>query len=183
MKKIVILTVFVCLTVASVFAQGIRIAHEFQVYPTGFIPGLRISYDFGGQHAIHTRLGYNVVRHRDLGVHENERGGGIGFSLGYDRYFGQDYTGFFVGARMDLWFNEVDWKDFIDQPTEVNGTTNVTVWQPTIEGGYIFRVINDHFYLAPHLALGLEVNVVTDGEEVGQGLIGLLGFQFGYRFH
>lgn len=183
MKKYLFLFAFICCSVSSILAQGFRIAQETQVYPTGIIPGVRIAYDFGGQHAIHTRLGYNIVRHRDLGVQDDERGGGFGFTIGYDRYFGQNYKGFFAGARMDLWFNEVDWGNLIGTPAETRGTTNVTVWQPTIEGGYSFSIINENVYLAPHLALGVEVNVKTEGAEVGQGLIALLGFQFGYRFH
>lgn len=183
MKKLILLGALLCITVSSVVAQGFRIAKETQIYPTGFIPGVRIAYDFGGAHSIHTRLGYNVVRHRDLGVHEDERGGGFGFSLGYDRYFGANYNGFFAGARMDLWFNQVDWKDFIDTPAEITGTTDYIVWQPTVEAGYAFSIINENVFLAPHLAFGVEVNVKTEGAEVGEGLIALLGFQFGYRFH
>ena len=47
---------------------------EIQAYPTGLIPGIRAEWGWGEQQSVHLRLGYNIVRHRDLGEHEDERG-------------------------------------------------------------------------------------------------------------
>jgi len=157
-------------------AQNLDISFEFQA-----IPGFRIEKGFQEKNAIHLRLGYNWIRHRDLGVHEDERGNGFGFTVGYKRYFKENYEGFFIGARSDFWFNELDWKDNIDLPTEISGTTNITVIQPTAEAGYLF-LLNNNWIFAPNIAFGYEVNVKTEGAPVGEGAILLLGFKIGKRF-
>lgn len=154
---------------------------EFQAYPTGLIPGLRLESGFGTQHAVHLRLGYNWLRHQGYGVHEDERGDGLGFTLGYKYYFQPGFQRWFLGVKNDLWWNEVDWKDKIGQSSELNGTTHITVVQPTLEGG-LHLAVGDSWFFAPSLAFGFEINVVTEGEPTGEGPIVLLGFTFGRRW-
>ncbi len=153
---------------------------EFQAYPTGLIPGLRLEGG-KGRNAAHLRLGYNWIRHGDFGKHDDERGDGFGFSLGYKRYFKDGQTGFFVGTKNDFWFNELDWKENIGEPDERSGQTKITVVQPTAEFGYAF-LVNSGFVIAPNIAFGYEVNVKTEGEPTGEGAIFLLGVLFGKRF-
>lgn len=154
---------------------------EFQAYPTGLIPGLRLESGFGEQHAVHLRLGYNWLRHQGFGVHEDERGDGFGFTAGYKYYFKPGFQKWFLGVKNDVWWNEVDWKDNIGQSGEVSGTTNITVVQPTVEGG-ITLPVGDNWFFSPSLAFGFEINVVTEGEPTGEGPIVLLGFTFGRRW-
>ena len=154
---------------------------ELQAYPTGIIPGIRIEKGFAQKNAIHLRLGYNWIRHRDLGVHEDERGDGFGFTLGYKRYLKAGFKGWFGGIRSDVWFNQLDWKDHIGLPNEQSGHTKITVVQPTAEAGYLFTLPND-WIIAPAIGFGYEVNVVTNGEPTGEGAILLLGFTLGKRF-
>lgn len=162
------------------------IGAEFQVYPTGVLPGLRIDWALNNRSTLNLRTGLNIIRHRDLGVHEDERGLGVGFSLGYRRYFTsitQPLSRWFLGLRSDIWFNAIDWKDHIGLTNEVKGTSNIVVVQPTLEGGYLFTLgTNKQFTLAPSIAFGFEINVANDGEEVGEGAILLLGISGGYRF-
>jgi len=153
---------------------------EFQAYPTGLIPGIRLEQAVKTHYAFHLRAGYNWVRHRDQGRHEDERGDGKGFSVGYKRYFRSGHEGFFIGARNDVWWNELDWKDRIGQPDEVSGHTKITVLQPTLEAGYVF--LKSDWILSPTVAFGFEFNVKTEGEPVGEGAILLLGVQLGRRF-
>ena len=66
----------------------------------------QIEKAFKENYAFHLRLGYNWIRHQDFGEHEDERGDGYGFTLGYKRYFKEGHKGFFIGARNDFWFND-----------------------------------------------------------------------------
>ncbi|RMF30673.1 MAG: hypothetical protein D6765_02890 [Bacteroidetes bacterium] len=150
---------------------------EFQVYPTGQISCIFLEKSLGEHYGLHLRVGYNRVRHRDLGVHEDERGGGFGFSVGAARWLKPGFEGWFFGVRNDWWFNELDWKDHIGTPEEVGGTTKVTVLQPTAWAGYQFR--KGKLTFSPNLAFGVEVNVRTEGEPVGEGLILLAGLRVG----
>lgn len=154
---------------------------EVQAYPTGVIPGIRIERGFLYKHVVHFRLGYNWIRHGDQGVHEDERGDGYGFSIGYKYYIKNRFRGLFLGARNDIWFNELDWQDNIDTPDLVSGTSIITVLQPTVEVGYTGEFDNGLIF-TPTISFGVEVNARTEGEEVGQGLILLVGLNIGYRF-
>ncbi len=155
---------------------------EFQAYPTGLIPGIRIQKAINDKGMLHIRSGYNLVDHRDLGEHEDETGGGLGGTIGYDHFINENYLGWFFGPRVDLWFNTIDWKDNIGEVTEVTGTSDVIVMQPTLEAGYRFQLGSGDTYLSPTVALGMEINVKTEGEEVGQGVILLLGILLSQQF-
>ena len=156
---------------------------ELQVYPTGIIPGIRVE-KIRNHHNINLRFGYQLINHRDLGVQESEKGTGFGFSFGYRYTFGRA-EGWFLGARNDVWFNTIDWRDDIGKvdpmdpniSLERNGTSNIVVLQPTAEAGYTFPV-GKNWLFSPSLSFGFEVNVQNSGEEVGQGPILLLGMSF-----
>ena len=163
-----------------VHTQPLDLGIEFQAYPTGLIPGFRIERCFGNKNAVHLRVGYNWIRHRDLGVHEDERGDGFGMTVGYKRYFKENFQGIFLGFKNDLWFNTLRWKDGVDSPTIITGETKITVVQPSAELGYFFNYGKNGFF-APSIAFGYEVNVKTNGAPVGEGAILLLGFTVGKR--
>lgn len=147
---------------------------EIQQYPTGFLLGLRFNFGLKAHHRLNLRAGYNTLDHKDFGVQDSEIGGGFGGSLGYNYYFSPLCDKFFIGVRSDLWFNEIDWKNEV---SGLNGTTGVTVLQPTIIGGYTF-ILGEKFTLTPTLAFGAEINIRTQGEPVGQGAIILWGVSF-----
>lgn len=178
MKKL--LLVFLIFGYYQAISQ-IEVGVELQVYPTGFIPGIHLEYELSPHSGLQGRIGYNVVRHRDLGVHQDERGGGFGGTLGYRYYFKPERKGMIIGLRCDLWQNEVDWRDGIGLITEMSGTSNVTVLQPTGELGYTFA-LNNNLTLVPTISLGAEINIKTEGEEIGQGAILLLGATLSKRF-
>lgn len=159
---------------------GTDLHFEFQAYPTGLIPGIRIEKNLTNGNAVHVRLGYNWIRHRDLGVHDDERGDGIGFSLGYKKYFSSEFKGWSLGIRNDFWWNSIDWRD--DEASgQVLGHTDITVIQPTLELTYLFEKPGISF--APSIALGYEWNVKTNGEPTGEGAILLVGIQIGKRIN
>ncbi|MBO6523262.1 MAG: hypothetical protein JJ971_05505 [Balneolaceae bacterium] len=161
---------------------------EAQAYPAGVVPGLRFDLGISETLTLTSRIGYNFTDRRDWGEHDNEEGGGPGFSLGFER------TGFLteklsVYARTDLWFMDIDWRDTqyicpVAPPCgniESAGATNITVLQPTLGIGYSFP-LSGNYFVKPSLSFGYEINVKTDGEDVGQGPILLAGFQLG-RLH
>jgi hypothetical protein len=167
---------------ASAQWMGWDVGVEFQAYPTGLIPGVRGDLYWGEHSGANVRLGYNWIRHGDAGVHEDERGGGVGVSAGYRRFLRTDFSGFFFGGRSDFWYNRLDWKDNIGKPNELTGESKVFVLQPTIEAGYLFLFADDKWFFTPAASFGIEINVATKGEETGQGLILLGGVAVGRRF-
>ena len=151
---------------------------EFQAYPTGLIPGVRLEKSFAEKNAVHLRLGYQMIDHGDQGKHDDETGSGYGFTLGYKRYLKDGFKGLHLGIRSDVWFNTIDWVS-IEEPAA--GTTEIVVLQPTAEAGWLFN-LGKNFILAPTLAFGFEINVKTKDQPTGEGTILLLGLQAGYRF-
>ena len=78
---------------------------------------------------------------------------------------------------------DIDWTDSaretIDSPLTIfEGSSNVLVLQPWLEGGYFLPLKNSNSRLGLTLGFGREINVVTDGDEVAQGFIGSISFQY-----
>lgn len=164
------LGLIVLLTVTGIHLHAQhQVGLEGQVYPTGVIPSLNYTMPIGQAGSLEFRVGYNIVNHRDMGVQDDEKGGGFGGSIGYAHPF---WKGFRLGARADVWWNSIDWKMDPGTPQEVTGTTEVTVLQPTAMLDYPIHF--GAWSLVPRIAFGAEINVQTKGEEVGQGAI-LLG--------
>ena len=90
-----LLVVITTITITAQSDKSLDVGLEVQVYPTGVIPGLHFEYGLSDKDGLLARVGYNIVDHRDLGVQDDETGGGFGFSLGYRRYFKADRQGFF----------------------------------------------------------------------------------------
>lgn len=182
MKNILLI---ICLLLCCFITYGqdkTELTFETQVYPTGVIPGIRWSKAINNSDRILLRLGYNWFRHRDLGVHDDERGGGFGATLGYIKYFNDQQLGWHGAIKNDIWFNNVDWTD--DVPASVSmisGETSIVVLQPTAELGYTF-LLKDNIVFTPAIAFGFEWNVKTKGEPTGEGPILLIGVQIGKRF-
>lgn len=161
----------------TLFSQDINsssIGIEIQAYPTGIIPGVRYERNISENSAVHFRLGYQWIRHRDLGKHDDEKGSGYGFSVGYKKYFSAKQSGFSLSLRTDIWWNEIEWTTIELSPDPIKGTTNITVLQPTLLLEYQVR-IKSEFNLIPSLGFGYEWNVRTEGEPTGEGAILLIG--------
>jgi len=169
---------FTCSAQTDLFEnKNIEIGLEIQAYPTGIIPGIRLEKYLNSNSSLNLRLGFQLIDHRDLGVHENEEGSGYGVSLAYRRFFKHDQKGLSLALRTDLWFNEIDWKDGL-----LEGDSKITVVQPTIMGEYAIR-INPSLFITPSLSFGWEWNVSTQGEPTGEGAIILLGLTFGFGIY
>jgi len=155
---------------------------EIQAYPAGAIFGIRSDLSFSNHLSGNLRLGYNLARRRDLGEHDDERGGGLGGSLGARYFFKEDFHGFFLGLRCDLWLLDIDWVTERPGDEDLTGTSDITVLQPMAEGGYTFLLGDGNWTITPKISLGYEINVKTGGEEVGEGAISLLGVSLSRRF-
>ena len=60
------------------------------------------------------------------------------------------------------------------------GNTDITVLQPTVAAGYDFLLKGEKIKLGVFVAAGYEVNIVTSGEEVGEGGISIIGASFAF---
>ena len=165
----------------TLLSQDQVISFKMQAYPTGLIPGIQWEKNVGVKSGVILRLGYNWFRHRDLGVHDDERGDGFGFTIGYRRYFNENRSGWSIALTNDFWWNHVDWYDINASNERVNGETDITVLQPTAVLGYTFAK-DQSLIFTPSLAFGFEWNVRTDGEPTGEGAIVLAGLTIGKRF-
>lgn len=152
------------------------IGGEFQVYPAGTITGLHIAFNAKLHSSFLFRIGYNKTDRKDWGEHADEKGNGWGGSVGYRYYFKPFPYKFFIGARTDLWRMSIDWKQGL-----VSGNSKTWTIQPVFETGYTF-LVNDQVFITPFLANGVEINMITDGQDVGHGFISLLGISLGVRF-
>ncbi len=153
---------------------------EAKAYPTGLIFNFRVE-GVKGRNAFHFGGGYNHIRHGDAGKHDDERGNGLGLAIGYKRYFNDFQNGFFIGQKNELWFSEIKWKNDIGLPSETSGKTEIMVFQPTAEAGWLFE-LGRRFIFAPIVAFGYEWNVRTKGSPTGEGPILLVGVHFGSHF-
>ena len=147
---------------------------EVQAYPAGVIPGLHVQLPQDELSAITLRAAHNFSDREDYGEFDDEEGGGFGGGVGYRRYLEPGREGWLWGGRVDVWALEIDWEDQGGTPMATSGTTDIVVLQPTVEGGYGFR-LSEGLRLEATLGLGAEINVDTDGEDVGEGAILLLG--------
>ncbi len=163
----------------STFVQNNGFGPEIQAYPTGIIPGVVWYKKISPKSFIHVRLGYNYIRHGDAGLHQDERGDGWGGSLGYDRRIKIRGLNWMVGARCDLWRNNLEWQNNIGGPNHVSGISDVTVLQPTVRISYPIKSGNN--FLQPTLSFGSEINIKTQGEDVGEGLILLIGLSYVFQ--
>jgi hypothetical protein len=160
----------------SAQSPGLRaIGWEAQLYPAGYILGLRYDHSIGDQWTANLRLGYNFARRRDLGEHDNEEGGGMGGGLGVRYFFKPQYQGLFLGLRMDLWKMDIDWRTDGPPGPSIIGNTEITVLQPLAEGGYAFTLADGNWVVVPKISLGYEINIKSEGEDVGEGAISLIG--------
>ena len=179
MKKGFLVSLFTCCFVILANAQT-STGIEIQRYPAGYQFMLTGEYGINTSHAIQVRFGYNMAKRKDFSPYNDfEDGGGLGATLGYRYYFGAENNGLYLGARTDFWNLTIDWEDESETPNA--GTTKTIVFQPTGEVGYMHAFKESPLALGVNAAAGYEVNVVTKGEAVGEGAIGLFGIMMRYK--
>lgn len=150
---------------------------SLQQYPAGTIINIESSWAVSPTALLTGKLGYNIARRQDFGEHDKEEGGGPGFTAAYKRYLKADKSGWFIERRLGFWFLDIDWQDNTPLRT---GNTDITVLQPTLGAGYDFILNQSRLKLGLFAAFGYEANIITSGEEVGQGGISLIGISIGF---
>ena len=180
MPRILLLLSTVALLSAScsLYTQTSRLGVQVQAYPSGIIPGIQIQHAWHDDDVFFTSLAANITDRQDDGEHDNEEGDGFGLGFGYRKYQNTDRTGWLYGARADFWNLTIDWRDNAG-PT--SGSTDVLIFQPTVEAGYAWLLGDGSWSLDLSAGLGAEINLDEDGEEVGDGAILLVGFTFLYN--
>jgi len=156
------------------------VSFELQIYPTGIIPGLRLEKNFARKNAAHIRVGAQLINHWGFGVQEREWGYGYGTTFGYKRFFTENFKGYSLGVKCDLWQNFISWENNSDAPSKTSGKTKIYVIQPTMELGYTF-LKNENLIITSTCAVGFEWNVKTEGQPTGEGAIILFGVLIGNR--
>ncbi len=157
------------------------IAIENQLYPAGDIIYIRTMRPINDRSGLMLKLGYDFARRQNFGKHNKENGGGPGFALGYRYYLKKELAGFFLAARAGLWIMKIDWEDKRNHVVET-GKTNITVLQPTAAVGYQYVTKNQQWAFEAGGAFGIEWNIATKGEKVGQGGISLFFVGISRRF-
>lgn len=168
MRSLILLIPGFILAFGALTAQAGSLGPELRAYPAGLIPGLRGEVSVGETDLFLIHAGYNSSDRHDWGEHADESGGGGGLGLGWLHRLGSAPRGWFLGGRVDYWQLEIDWED----PGR-SGRSNVDVLQPTAVGGY--RRDSGRWHFEASLSAGREINLSTDGEDVGQGWILLAG--------
>ena len=141
-------------------------------YPVGFMTKVEMHQEVGEHGLVSAGIGWNQADRGDNGEHDDEVGGGPGAVFGYRHYLGERYDGFFLTGNVDVWWMDIDWEDF--GPPLRTGNTDITVLQPYVGAGYRFE-LGEQMMLEVAAGLGAEINVSTDGEDVGEGAILLIG--------
>lgn len=167
--------------VPEVGAQAPQLRAEAQGYPAGLIMSGQLGLAVAPATRVLLIAGYNTTDRRDWGTQDDETGSGPGFGLAARRYFGADDTGVHLGLRADLWFLDIDWQREAPVGPVVFGTTAVVVLQPTGQIGYTWGFAENRWCLDLTVALGVEINVRTEGEPVGEGAILLGGLGLSYQ--
>ncbi len=157
------------------------VGSELRAYPAGVIPAVYGELPLSSHELATLELAANLTDREDFGKHDEEEGDGFGGGVGYRHFFGEELGGWFMGARVDLWSLEIDWRDKLGTPKKRRGSTDILVLQPTFEVGYGF-LLDRRVRLNVFGAAGAEINVSTHGEHVGEGAIGLLGLSLVFGF-
>ncbi len=172
MRWRIILFIIFCFSLNEAKPQSILLGPEYNFYPAGYIVGVQVESPFKTTvHSWNARVAYNFSDRKDFsGLNDYEEGGGPGVSFGYRYYPMKECSGIYLGLRTDLWRMKINWID--DSEIVKKGSTDITVFQPTFELGYLFH-LGDNWDVGTAFVNGFEINVMSEGEDVGQGWITL----------
>jgi len=161
----------------------IELGFELQRYPVGYMPMLTSNVFLNETWALRVRVGGNFADREDFSdFNDDETAQGFGGSAGVVRYIPYGKGNFTLGASIDTWNMWTDWKDGLDTSNPTSGQTYNLVLQPWINGGYLFDLSNT-WNVGASLGVGREINVITRGENVGEGWMGILTLSANYQLN
>ena len=160
--------------------RKIEIGTELQLYPVGYMTMITTNIFIKEDLALRFRLGGNFANREDFsGFNDDEVAEGFGGSFGFVKYVSYWKGNFIFGASLDTWNMWTKWKDGINTSNPTSGTTYNLVIQPWVNAGYLYNLSNK-WNAGISVGLGREVNVITRGENVGEGWMGIATFSLNY---
>lgn len=162
--------------------EKLRLGVSAQFYPAGFIPTVVVEPFLSEKWSLLFRAGGNFTDRQDFSeFNDNEEGSGFGGSAGIRRHFPVGVGTVVASFITDVWSLDIEWTNFDDTgAVESFGTTDITVLQPYLEGGYFYPFKNSSSQIGATLGFGREINVVTEGAEVAQDFILSLSLQYNF---
>ena len=187
--KYLSLVIIACILISThVFSQSeehtqkrkIELGTELQVYPVGYMTMITSNIFIKEDLALRFRLGGNFADREDFsGFNDDEVADGFGGSVGLVKYVPYWKGNFIFGGSLDVWNMWTDWKDGLNTPNPTSGTTYNLVIQPWVNAGYLYNLSNK-WNAGISIGLGREINVITRGENVGEGWMGIATFSLNY---
>jgi hypothetical protein len=155
-----------------------------QFYPAGIIATANAELFFNRKSSMFFRLGGNFANRKDYSPYnDNEKGNGFGGTIGYRYHFNLKKGNIIVGLNTDVWNMWINWKDNIAEPNQIEGQTYTMVLQPWLEAGYFVNIKKSPLQVGLTTGFGREINVITNGEVVGQGWMNSVLFYFQYTIN
>lgn len=156
---------------------------SFQIYPAGLISCITYENYFSKNASLVFRLGYNYADRKDFSPYnDNEKGSGFGGSTGYRKHFQLKKGKIVLGLNCDIWNMWINWQNDIGEPNYTKGQSYTLVVQPWVEGGYFIYSKSNSIQFGITTGFGREINVITDGKDVGQGWMNSILIHVNYVF-
>jgi len=160
--------------------RKMELGTELQLYPAGYMTMITSNIFIREDWTLRFRLGGNFANREDFsGFNDNEVAKGFGGSFGLVKYVPYWKGNFIFGASFDTWNMWTKWKDGINTTNPTSGTTYNLVIQPWVNAGYLYNLSNK-LNTGISLGFGREINVITRGEKVGEGWMGIATLSLNY---
>lgn len=160
--------------------RKMELGTELQLYPVGYMTMITSNIFIREDWTLRFRLGGNFANREDFsGFNDNEVAKGFGGSFGLVKYVPYWKGNFIFGASFDTWNMWTKWKDGINTTNPTSGTTYNLVIQPWVNAGYLYNLSNK-LNTGISLGFGREINVITRGEKVGEGWMGIATLSLNY---
>jgi hypothetical protein len=160
-----------------------EIGTELQLYPVGYMTMITSNIFINDDWALRFRIGGNFANRRNLsGFNDDEVAKGFGGSFGLIKYVSYWNGDFIFGASIDTWNMWTKWKDGIKTSNPISGTTYNLVLQPWVNAGYLYNFSNK-WNAGLSIGFGREINIITHGENVGEGWMGIATISLNYSIN
>lgn len=151
------------------------IGGEFQYYKHGKFVGFHLAINSKLHHSFHGEVGYYIAGDPTATFYRNVNNGGVGLGVGYRYYTMLRPHAFFVGAKANLFSNEVA------PATPSPETYSSLIFIPSFETGYMF-LINDMVFITPTAAIGYKTSLRSELKADKKEVVVLVGISIGYKF-
>ena len=141
-----------------------------QVYPAGIIISAYAVKSFDNSNSFKLGLGGNFTNRRDFSPYNDlEMGKGFGATVAYRWHINLRKNYIIIAPNFDVWNMWIDWQNNVGEINYSSGRSYTLVIQPWIEVGYFIKLGNSPIQIGLATGFGREINIITQGEDVGQG--------------